>query len=86
MVERGGDPETIAAELGFEAMDTGELAGLVDDLVKAHPDEWARFTTGDEGDRKKMQGFFTGQIMKATRGQADGKVVARLLAERAARS
>ncbi len=86
LVAEGGDPASHAAARGFEAMDTGELAGLVDDLVKAHPDEWARFTTGDEGDRKRMQGYFTGQIMKATRGQADGKVVARLLAERAARS
>ena len=27
--------------------------------------------------------FFTGQVMKATKGQADGKVVAALLKERA---
>ncbi|MEZ5165285.1 MAG: GatB/YqeY domain-containing protein [Acidimicrobiales bacterium] len=29
-----------------------------------------------------MQGFFTGQIMKATQGQADGRAVAELLARR----
>ena len=84
MVETGNDPTSIAAARGFEAMDTGELETLVDQLIADHPDEWARFTSGDEGDRKKMQGFFTGQIMKATKGQADGKVVNQLLSARAA--
>jgi len=79
MVESGGDPAEIAAEKGFEAMDTGELDGMLDELIANNPDEWARFCGDDEGDAKKMAGFFTGQIMKATRGQADGKVVAQLL-------
>lgn len=78
----GGDPSSIAAAKGFEAMDTGELDGMLDELIGAHPDEWARFCGDDEGDSKKMAGFFTGQIMKATRGQADGKVVAQLMQSR----
>ena len=63
-------------------MDTSELETLVDGLIAAHPDEWSRFAGDDEGDKKKMQGFFTGQIMKATQGQADGKAVAQLLAQK----
>jgi aspartyl-tRNA(Asn)/glutamyl-tRNA(Gln) amidotransferase subunit B len=82
MVEQGGDPATHAATHGFEAMDTDELETLVDQLIADHPDEWARFGGDDDGDKKKMQGFFTGQIMKATKGQADGKVVAQLLARK----
>ncbi len=82
MTERGGDPAILAAARGFEAMDTDELETLLDGLIADNPDEWARFTSGDDADHKKMQGFFTGQIMKATRGQADGKTVARLLAQR----
>ena len=39
--------------------------------------------SGDDGDRKKMQGFFPGQIMKATKGQADGRAIAELLASKA---
>ncbi|MBW3645717.1 MAG: hypothetical protein KY441_09460, partial [Actinobacteria bacterium] len=31
----------------------------------------------------KVTGFFVGQVMKATRGRADGKAVTRLLRERA---
>ncbi|MGB1653208.1 MAG: Asp-tRNA(Asn)/Glu-tRNA(Gln) amidotransferase subunit GatB [Acidimicrobiales bacterium] len=75
----GGDPKAIAASHGFEAMASDALDALVDQLIADHPDEWTRFTTGDESDRKKMQGFFTGQIMKASKGQADGRAVAELL-------
>jgi len=83
LVEGGGDPLRIAAELGFEAMEASELEALIDQLIADNPDEWTRFAGGDDGDRKKMQGFFTGQIMKATRGQADGRAVAEILGRRA---
>lgn len=79
MVETGRPPADIAAERGFEAMDTGELESLLDGIIADSADEWARFVEGDDKSRKKMQGFFVGQIMKATKGQADGKVVNQLL-------
>jgi aspartyl-tRNA(Asn)/glutamyl-tRNA(Gln) amidotransferase subunit B len=78
MVSGGGDPEAIAAEHGFEAMDDSELAGIVDGLIAGHPDEWQRYCEGDG----KIAGFFVGQVMKATKGQADGRAVNQLLAER----
>lgn len=80
LVERGGaaDPALIAAELGFEAMDTGELESLVDGLIAAHPDDWAKFCAGEH----KVMGFFVGQAMKATQGKADGKAVTALLQAR----
>ena len=80
--QHGGDPKAIASAHGFEAMESGELESLVDQLIADNPDEWARFTGGDDGDRKKMQGFFTGQIMKATKGQADGRAVAQILGQK----
>jgi aspartyl-tRNA(Asn)/glutamyl-tRNA(Gln) amidotransferase subunit B len=75
MVESGGDPRAIAGDKGFEAMDTSELEAIVDGLIEANPGEWQRFCEGDA----KITGFFVGQVMKATRGQADGKVVTGLL-------
>ena len=76
MLERsGGDAEAIAAELGFEAMDTSELESLVDAAIAAEPDAWAKFCAG-EG---KAMGALVGHVMKASRGQADGKLVSRLL-------
>ena len=80
LVATGGSPADIAAAHGFEAMDTSEIESLVDQLIADNPGEWARFCEGD----KKLQGFFVGQVMKATKGQADGKVVNALLAAKSA--
>jgi aspartyl-tRNA(Asn)/glutamyl-tRNA(Gln) amidotransferase subunit B len=68
----GGDPAAIARDKGFEAMSEDSLAATVGEAVAAHPDEWARFCEGDD----KLAGFFTMLVMKATRGQANGKAVA----------
>ena len=78
LVEGGGSPQDAAQALGFEAMDTGELESLVDNLIAEHPDEWSRFCDGDA----KLTGFFVGQVMKATQGRADGKAVTQLLNSR----
>lgn len=75
LVDSGGTPQEAAQELGFEAMDTGELEALVDGLISEHPDEWSRFCEGDN----KLTGFFVGQMMKTTQGRADGKAVTQLL-------
>ena len=72
------DPAAIAAELGFEAMDSGELAALVDQAIDDNPEAWQKFCAGEA----KVAGVFVGAVMKATRGQADGKAVTRLLAQR----
>lgn len=78
MAESHRPPAAIAESLGFEAVDTSELESLVDRLIDANPDEWQRFRDGDG----KMQGFFVGQVMRETKGQADGKVVNDLLQQR----
>lgn len=75
MVATGDSPTDIAARHGFEAMDTSELDGLIDGIIADNPAEWERFVDGDG----KVTGFFVGQIMKATNGQADGKVVTQML-------
>ena len=74
----GGDAAAIAAAKGFEAMDTGALDGLVDRAIADLPDVWAKFA-GGEG---KAMGALVGAVMKASRGQADGKAVTALLTAR----
>ena len=74
----GGDAEAIAASKGFEAMDTSELESMVDDAIAAQPDAWAKFCAG-EG---KAMGALVGAVMKASKGQADGKAVTALLEQR----
>ena len=83
MAERGDTPEAIALRRGFEAMAGHDLAAVLDGVIAANPDAWDRYRAGDEADRKKLAGFLTGQVMRATRGQADGAAVNRLLQERA---
>jgi len=72
IAQGGGDPKAIAKAKGFEQMADGALDGILDEVIAANPGEWERFCGGDE----KLQGFFTGKIMAATKGQADGKAVA----------
>ncbi len=82
MLESGRAPLVIAADLGFEAMDTTELETLIDGIIADSPSEWDRFVNGDDKARAKMQGFFTGQVMKQTQGKADGKIVNQILQTR----
>jgi aspartyl-tRNA(Asn)/glutamyl-tRNA(Gln) amidotransferase subunit B len=59
------------------------LDALVDEVISGHPSEWEQFRTGDDKTRGKLTGFFVGQVMRASQGQADGKAVTSLLRQRA---
>jgi len=76
----GGDPATIAAEMGFESMDTVALEAIVDAAIEAQPDAWAKYLAGE----RKALGAIVGHVMKASKGQADGKLVNEIVAKRAA--
>jgi aspartyl-tRNA(Asn)/glutamyl-tRNA(Gln) amidotransferase subunit B len=78
MMESGGDPAQIAADRGYEAMDSGDLERVIDDAIAAHPDEWSRYCGGEE----KLTGLFIGAIKKATDGKADLKSASALLRAR----
>lgn len=78
MVTVGGDPASIAAAKGFEAMDTGALEALVDAAIEAQPAAWEKYLAGEE----KAVGALVGAVMKASKGQADGKAVTALLQSR----
>lgn len=80
LVSSGGDPSDIAAKLGFEAMDTSELESLVDEAIAADPEAWEKFLAGED----RVQGAFVGHVMRATRGQADGKALSAILRSRRA--
>jgi len=72
LLEHGGDPAEIARRRGLEALDIRSLEAVVAEVVAAHPDEWQRYVAGED----KLVGFFTGHVMRASAGQADGKAVA----------
>jgi len=71
LLARGGDPGAIASAMGFEQLSSDSLGDTVATLIDANPDEWSRFREGDE----KLAQFFIGQVMKVTKGQANGKAV-----------
>ncbi len=79
LVASGGDPAAVAAAKGFEAVGAGALDGLVDEAIAADPEAWAKYLAGDQ----KVTGAFVGAVMKASRGNADGKAVTALLRQRA---
>ncbi|MCU1484521.1 MAG: gatB [Actinomycetia bacterium] len=81
LVASGGDPAAIAQSMGFEAMDDSAVEAIVDQLIADNADAFQRFKDGDG----KVTGFFVGGVMKATQGKADGKVVTRILQDRAGR-
>jgi aspartyl-tRNA(Asn)/glutamyl-tRNA(Gln) amidotransferase subunit B len=78
-----GDPAALAAARGFRAMDTGALEAAVDEAIASQADAWAKYQAGED----KAAGALVGAVMRATKGQADGKAVTALLqARRAATS
>jgi aspartyl-tRNA(Asn)/glutamyl-tRNA(Gln) amidotransferase subunit B len=79
LLASGGDPKSIAKAKGFEQLSSDSLGSTVAELIEQNPDEWARYREGDE----KLAQFFIGQVMKLTKGQANGKaVIAELQARR----
>ena len=82
MVTSGSSPAAIAQAHGFEAMDTSALEGIVDAVIAANGADWAEFVAADDKKRGKLTGFFVGQVMKESKGQADGKAVTALLNQR----
>ncbi len=67
--------EVIEAEGLRQISDTGELEGIVSEVLARSAKQVAQY----QGGKKGVIGYFIGQVMKATRGQADPKVVNQLL-------
>ncbi len=79
MTSTGKDAKTIVAEKGLgQISDTGELEAIVARIVAANPGPAEEFRQG----REKVLGFFVGQVMKETRGQANPQIVNDLLRKR----
>ena len=75
----GEEPSTVVERLGLVQIgDADQLATWVDGVLDANPGEVRRYQGGEE----KLLAFFTGQVMKASRGKADPKRVQEILRER----
>jgi aspartyl-tRNA(Asn)/glutamyl-tRNA(Gln) amidotransferase subunit B len=76
--ETGDRPSDVVEREGLGSVDADELSGIVDGVIASNPDEAERVRGGD----KKVVGFLVGQVMKATRGNADGGRVRDLLTDK----
>ncbi|HET8710599.1 MAG TPA: Asp-tRNA(Asn)/Glu-tRNA(Gln) amidotransferase subunit GatB, partial [Spongiibacteraceae bacterium] len=75
-----GDADSIIEKRGLKQVsDTGAIEKIVSDIVDANPEQVEQYRAADEGKRKKLLGFFVGQIMKASKGQANPGVVNEIL-------
>ncbi len=74
----GDSPRAIVEREGLASVGGDELSAMVDDVIASNPDEAERVRNGDN----KVVGFLVGQIMKSSRGKADGGRVRQLLLEK----
>ena len=78
MVENGEDPVTIVEQEDLRNIqDTDALREIVMKQVQANPEKVEAFRSGKHG----LLGFFMGQVMQATKGQADPQTARELLQE-----
>jgi aspartyl-tRNA(Asn)/glutamyl-tRNA(Gln) amidotransferase subunit B len=78
LAQNGTPPIDIIEQRGLsQVSDESELSGIVNDVLEAHPAELQKYSEG----REQIAGFFVGQVMKATKGKANPKVVNELLKE-----
>ena len=76
----GRDPVEIVETEGMKQVtDTGAIEAAVDEIIAANPDQVAKAQQNP-----KLAGWFVGQVMKATGGKANPKVVNQLVAQKLA--
>ena len=78
MVQSGKDPATIIEICGLKQVsDEGALQGLLETLLNNNPKQVEQY----RGGKTQIKGFFVGQVMMETKGQANPQIVNQLLEE-----
>jgi aspartyl-tRNA(Asn)/glutamyl-tRNA(Gln) amidotransferase subunit B len=76
MFESGKDAATVVEEKGLKQVsDSGAIEAMIDEVIAGNADKVAEY----RGGKDKLFGFFVGQVMKASQGQANPGMVNRLL-------
>ncbi|MDO3388366.1 Asp-tRNA(Asn)/Glu-tRNA(Gln) amidotransferase subunit GatB [Gilvimarinus sp. SDUM040013] len=80
MTRGDGDADTIIEKQGLKQVsDTGAIEKMVDDVLANNQAQVDNYKNADENKRPKMLGFFVGQIMKTSKGQANPQAVNEIL-------
>lgn len=73
------EPASLIQKLGLEQItDESSIVKIIEDVIAQNPDQTAQYRSGKD----KLFGFFVGQVMKLSKGQANPETVNRLLKER----
>ena len=76
MFASGKPASDVISEKGFEQVsDLSAIEAIIDDVIAANGDNVASYRGGNE----KLFGFFVGQVMKASQGKANPKIVNEVL-------
>ncbi|CAN2041740.1 Aspartyl/glutamyl-tRNA(Asn/Gln) amidotransferase subunit B [Candidatus Magnetomoraceae bacterium gMMP-15] len=76
MAKTGRGPKKIVEEKGLvQVTDKDAICQIVENVLKEHPKEVEAYKNG----KKKLFGFFVGQVMKETCGKANPKIVNEIL-------
>jgi aspartyl-tRNA(Asn)/glutamyl-tRNA(Gln) amidotransferase subunit B len=79
MAQTGKPARQIVEEKGLiQITDTGAIEDIVAQIVSRHPKEVEAYQNG----KTKLLGFFVGQVMQATKGQANPKMVNEILKQK----
>ena len=79
MFATGKPAADVISEKGFEQIsDTASIAKIADDIIAANENQVSAYRGGND----KLFGFFVGQVMKASHGKANPKVVNEILKEK----
>ena len=79
MFESGDAPDIVMEREGLtQISDDGALVQAIDEVIAASSKQLEQYRSG----KTTVMGYFVGQVMKATRGQADPAAVNRLLKEK----
>lgn len=62
-----------------QVSDTGAIEAIVSDVISNNPKQVENFRQASPDKQPKMLGFFVGQVMKASKGQANPKIVNEIL-------
>jgi aspartyl-tRNA(Asn)/glutamyl-tRNA(Gln) amidotransferase subunit B len=77
--ERSEDfPAIYEKEKPQQITDTAEIERIIDEVMAGNPRQLEQF----RGGKKTVIGFFVGQVMKASKGQANPALVNELLAKK----
>ena len=77
---QGRDVDGIIKDQGLsQVSDESALIAMIQEVLDANPTQLEQYRAAEEDKRKKMTGFFVGQVMRVSKGQANPALVNKLL-------